>query len=160
MTVRSGIGVDAHPLVGGRPLVLGGIDVPFEKGLGGHSDGDVLIHAVIDALLGAAGMGDIGDHFPASDPDLKGIASTVLLARTVDLLAARKWRATYVDATIIAERPALKPYMGRMKRSIADSLGLREDEVNLKATTTDGLGFIGRGEGISTVAVATTQRQE
>ena len=159
MTVRTGIGIDAHPLVGGRPLVLGGVDVPFEKGLGGHSDGDVLIHAVIDALLGAAGMGDIGDHFPASDPDLEGIASTVLLARTVDLLATRKWRATYVDATIIAERPALKPYLGRMKRAIADALGLREDEVNLKATTTDGLGFIGRGEGISTIAVATTQRQ-
>ena len=159
MTVRTGIGIDAHPLVGGRPLVLGGIDVPFEKGLAGHSDGDVLIHAVIDALLGAAGMGDIGDHFPASDPDLEGIASTVLLARTVDLLATRKWRPTYVDATIIAERPALKPYMGRMKRAIADALGLREDEVNLKATTTDGLGFIGRGEGISTIAVATTQRQ-
>ena len=159
MTVRTGIGIDAHPLVGGRPLVLGGIDVPFEKGLAGHSDGDVLIHAVIDALLGAAGMGDIGDHFPASDPDLEGIASTVLLARTVDLLAARKWRATYVDATIIAERPALKPYLGRMKRAIADALGLSEAEVNLKATTTDGLGFIGRGEGISTVAVATAQRQ-
>ena len=159
MTVRTGIGIDAHPLVGGRALVLGGVDVPFEKGLGGHSDGDVLIHAVIDALLGAAGMGDIGDHFPASDPDLEGIASTVLLARTADLLAARKWRATYVDATIIAERPALKPYRGRMKRAIADALGLREDEVNLKATTTDGLGFIGRGEGISTVAVATAQRQ-
>ena len=160
MTVRTGIGIDAHPLVGGRPLVLGGIDVPFEKGLAGHSDGDVLIHAVIDALLGAAGMGDIGDHFPASDPDLEGIASTVLLARTVDLLATRKWRPTYVDATIIAERPALKPYMGRMKRAIADTLGLREDEVNLKATTTDGLGFVGRGEGISTIAVATAQRQE
>ena len=159
MTVRSGIGVDAHPLVSGRPLVLGGIDVPFAKGLGGHSDGDVLIHAVIDALLGAAGMGDIGDHFPASDPDRKGIASTILLTRTADLLAARKWRPTYVDATIIAERPALKPYMGRMKRSVADSLGLREDEVNLKATTTDGLGFVGRGEGISTIAVATIQRQ-
>ena len=160
MTVRTGIGIDAHPLVGGRPLVLGGVDVPFEKGLGGHSDGDVLIHAVIDALLGAAGMGDIGDHFPASDPDLEGIASTVLLARTVDLLAARKWRATYVDATIIAERPALKPYLGRMKRAIADALGLSEAEVNLKATTTDGLGFVGRGEGISTIAVATAQRQE
>ena len=159
MTVRTGIGIDAHPLVCGRALVLGGVDVPFEKGLGGHSDGDVLIHAVIDALLGAAGMGDIGDHFPASDPDLEGIASTVLLARTVDLLAARKWRATYVDATIIAERPALKPYMGRMKRAIADTLALREDEVNLKATTTDGLGFVGRGEGIAAVAVATAQRQ-
>ena len=160
MTVRTGIGVDAHPLVGGRTLVLGGIDVPFEKGLAGHSDGDVLIHAVIDALLGAAGMGDIGDHFPPSDPDLEGIASTGLLARTVDLLAAHKWRATYVDATIIAERPALKPYLGRMKRSVADTLGLGEDTVNLKATTTDGRGFVGRGEGISAIAVATTHRQE
>ena len=96
----------------GRPLVLGGVDVPFEKGLAGHSDGDVLIHAVIDALLGAAAMGDIGDHFPSADPGLEGVASTVLLARTVDLLAGRKWRATYVDATIIAERPPLKPYLG------------------------------------------------
>ena len=160
MTVRTGIGVDAHPLVGGRPLVLGGVDVPFESGLAGHSDGDVLIHAVIDALLGAAGLGDIGDHFPAADPDLEGIASTVLLSRTVDLLATAKWRATYVDATIIAERPALKPYLGRMERSIADTLGLTGDEVNLKATTTDGLGFAGRGEGVSAIAVATTQRQE
>ena len=159
MTVRTGIGVDAHPLIGGRPLVLGGVDVPFESGLAGHSDGDVLIHAVIDALLGAAGLGDIGDHFPASDPDLEGIASTILLSRTSELMAARKWRATYVDATIIAERPALKPYLGSMKRAIADTLGLREDELNLKATTTDGLGFVGRGEGISAVAVATTQRQ-
>lgn len=160
MTVRSGIGVDAHPLVAGRPLVLGGVNIPFESGLAGHSDGDVLIHAVIDALLGAAAMGDIGDHFPAADPDLKGIASTILLARTADLLAAGKWRATYVDATIIAERPPLKPYLGRMKRAIADTLGLSEAEVNLKATTTDGLGFVGRGEGISALAVATAQRQE
>ena len=159
MTVRSGIGVDAHPLMDGRPLVLGGVDVPFDKGLAGHSDGDVLIHAVIDALLGSAGMGDIGDHFPSADPGLKGIASTVLLARTVELLAAGKWRATYVDATIIAERPPLKPYLGHMKRSIADTLGLSEAEVNLKATTTDGLGFAGRGEGISAIAVATTQLQ-
>ena len=160
MTIRSGIGVDAHPLVEGRPLVLGGVDVSFDKGLSGHSDGDVLVHAVMDALLGAAGLGDIGTHFPSTDPSLEGIASTVLLTRTSELLLEHRWRVTYVDATIIAERPALKPYLGRMKQALADSLGLEVDQVNLKATTTDGLGFVGRGEGISSVAVATVQPEE
>ena len=160
MTVRSGIGVDAHPLVEGRPLVLGGVDVSFDKGLSGHSDGDVLAHAVIDALLGAAGLGDIGTHFPSTDASFEGIASTVLLTRTNELLLEHRWRVTYLDATIIAERPALKPYLGRMKQALADSLGLEADQVNLKATTTDGLGFVGRGEGISSVAVATVQPEE
>ena len=160
MTVRSGIGVDAHPLVGGRPLVLGGVEVSYEKGLSGHSDGDVLVHAVIDALLGAAGLGDIGTHFPSTDASLEGVASTVLLTQTNERLVEHRWRVTYVDATIIAERPALKPYLGPMKQALADSLDLEADQVSVKATTTDGLGFVGRGEGISSVAVATVQREE
>jgi 2-C-methyl-D-erythritol 2,4-cyclodiphosphate synthase len=159
MRTRSGIGVDAHPLVEGRALVLGGVDVPFEKGLDGHSDGDVLVHAIIDALLGAAGLGDIGSHFPSTDPQYQGIASIVLLTKTAELLKGR-WRVAYVDATIVAERPALNRYLGRMKQTLADSLDLETGQVNVKATTTDGLGFVGRGEGISSVAIATVEEEE
>ena len=159
MRTRSGIGVDAHPLVEGRALVLGGVDVPFDKGLDGHSDGDVLVHAIIDALLGAAGLGDIGIHFPSTDPQYQGIASIVLLTRTTELLDGR-WRVANVDATIIAECPALKRYLVRMKQTLADSLDLETDQVNVKATTTDGLGFVGRGEGISSVAIATLEEKE
>ena len=158
MTSRSGIGVDAHPLVEGRALVLGGVAVPFDRGLAGHSDGDVLIHAIIDALLGGAGLGDIGTHFPSSDPQFKGIASSELLRRTQELLDSQRWRINYVDATILAERPTLQPLVDQIKRSIATSLGLHPDSVNLKATTTDGLGFIGRSEGISSLAIATIER--
>ena len=113
MTTRSGIGIDVHPLVEGRPLLLGGIEIPFEKGLLGHSDGDALIHAVIDALLGGAGLGDIGYHFPSDESEYKGMASTELLSRTLPLLASNGWRTEYVDATIIAERPTLSPFIGR-----------------------------------------------
>ena len=158
MTSRSGIGIDVHPLVEGRELVLGGVTVPFEKGLAGHSDGDVLCHAVIDALLGAAGLGDIGTHFPSSDPQFEGIASTKLLSLTVDIMVQHRWRATYVDATILAERPVMRPYMAQIKETLATSLGLDSESVNLKATTTDGLGLIGRGEGIASFAVASVER--
>jgi 2-C-methyl-D-erythritol 2,4-cyclodiphosphate synthase len=157
MTSRSGIGVDVHPLVSGRPLVLGGVTIPFEKGVAGHSDGDVTVHAIIDAFLGAAGLGDIGSHFPSSDPQYEGIAGARLLELTLDLLTRNGWRPLYVDATILAERPVLKPFMGRMKQAIATGLGLELQSVNLKATTTDGLGFVGRGEGISTLAIATVE---
>ena len=157
MTFRSGIGIDVHPLVEGRALVLGGVEVPYEKGLAGHSDGDVLIHAVIDSLLGGAGLGDIGAHFPSNDPEYKGIASGELLDRTLKLVADRKWRVGYVDATIMAERPRLRPYVGQMKQALASSLGLDLDAVNVKATTGDGLGFVGRGEGIAALAIATLQ---
>ena len=157
MTPRSGIGVDVHPLVSGRPLVLGGVTIPFEKGVAGHSDGDVLIHAVIDALLGGAGLGDIGTHFPSSDSQYEGIASARLLGLTLDLLSRHGWRPLYVDATILAERPALRPFMDRMRQALATSLGLDLPNVNLKATTTDGLGFVGRGEGIGSLAVATVE---
>ena len=158
MTVRSGIGFDVHPLVQGRALVLGGITIPFEKGLAGHSDGDGLIHAVIDAILGAAALGDIGTHFPPGDDRYKGVASGKLLHATLELLRSNRWRVTFVDATILAERPILKPHMGRIRESIAATLQLREDCVSVKATTTDGLGFIGRGEGIGTLAIATIER--
>ena len=160
MTTRSGIGVDVHPLTDGRDLILGGINIPFEKGLAGHSDGDVLIHAIIDALLGAAGMGDIGTHFPSGDDKYKGIASTILLVDTTKLLESKLWRTTYVDATILAERPILRPFMDDMKQSIAKHIGIEDDSINLKATTTDGLGFLGHGEGIACIAIATIEREE
>ncbi len=158
MTARTGIGVDVHPLVEGRPLVLGGVTVPFERGLDGHSDGDVLVHAVIDAMLGGAGLGDIGTHFPSSDPKTEGIASSELLRRTVDTLADSGWQTLYVDATILAERPVLRPYMAQIKQSLAAFLRLDAGSVNVKATTSDRLGFIGRGEGIAALAVATVDR--
>jgi 2-C-methyl-D-erythritol 2,4-cyclodiphosphate synthase len=160
VTTRSGIGFDVHPLIEGVPLVLGGVAVPFDKGLAGHSDGDVLVHAIIDALLGGAGLGDIGVHFPSTDSSLEGIDSRELLARTIRLLAESSWRATYVDATIIAARPALRPFIARMSASLGSFLGFENDQVNLKATTTDGLGFIGRGEGIAVIAIATIEPSE
>ena len=155
MTTRSGIGIDIHPLVEGRRLVLGGVTIPSDMGLAGHSDGDVLIHAVIDALLGGAGLGDIGTHFPSDDDQYLNIASTELLGRTVDLIAQQRWRAQYVDATILAERPVLKSFMGQIKEVLASSLGLDCNNVNVKATTADGLGFVGRVEGIASLAIAT-----
>ena len=154
---RTGIGFDAHPLVEGRPIVLGGVTVPFERGLAGHSDGDVLAHAVIDALLGAAGLGDIGDHFPPGDPAYKGIAGVDLLERTARLLVDHSWQAAYVDATIVAQQPVLKPYIPQIRRGIAASLGLGKDMVSVKATTTDHMGFTGRGEGVVALAVATVE---
>ena len=160
MTTRSGIGFDVHPLVEGRPLVLGGVTVPFDRGLAGHSDGDVLTHAVIDALLGGAGLGDIGTHFPSDDPNYEGVASTGLLRQTARLVRERGWRPAYLDATIIAERPRLTPFIDQMARSLADSLDTDRDSVNLKAKTSDGLGFVGRGEGIAALAVATLEQAE
>lgn len=160
MTTRSGIGVDVHPLTEGRDLILGGVAIPFDKGLAGHSDGDVLIHSIIDALLGAAGMGDIGTHFPSSDESYRGIASTLLLVETAKMLHANLWHTTYVDATILAERPILRPFINDMRQSIATHMGIEVDSINLKATTTDGLGFLGRGEGISSMAIATIERIE
>ena len=159
MTTRSGIGFDVHPLVENRPLFLGGIEIPYERGLAGHSDGDGLIHAVIDAILGAAALGDIGTHFPSSDDSFRGIASTELLSRTLSVIEETGWRVIFVDATILAERPILAPYMSDIRRSLAAALQLPADGVNVKATTTDGLGFLGRGEGIGTLAIATVERK-
>ncbi len=152
---RIGHGYDAHQLAAGRPLVLGGVDVPHERGLAGHSDGDALTHAVIDALLGAAALGDVGQHFPSSDPDLEGISSLVLLGRTRALLDQAGWRSGNVDATIVAERPRLAAYIPRMRQELAAALGLELEAVSVKATTTDRMGFAGREEGIAAFAVAT-----
>ena len=160
MTVRTGIGFDVHPLVGNRPLVLGGVTVPHFSGLKGHSDSDTLTHAVIDALLGGAGLGDIGTHFPSSDASYKGVDSMVLLDRTRALIGAAGWRVTYVDATIIAEEPKLSPFVTRMANILSARLGLDANSVNVKAKTTDGLGFLGRREGIAALAVATLESVE
>ena len=159
MNFRSGIGIDCHALTSDRPLVIGGVEVPFSQGLDGHSDGDVLIHAIIDALLGAAGMEDIGVHFPSSDAQYKDISSIDLLVKTLDLIHG-KWRVCNVDATIIAERPCLKNYLNPMKQLIAYSLGIDSSQVNIKATTTDGLGFAGRGEGIPSLAMVMLESQQ
>ena len=155
MAVRFGIGVDVHPLTTGRALVLGGVHIPHTHGLAGHSDGYVLTHSIIDAILGAAGLGDIGTHFPPGDEQYRGIDSTILLSRTVEIVAEHNWRVQYVDATIIAERPRLRPFISEIRTILARSLNISDGLVSVKATTTDGLGFTGRGEGITCMAVAT-----
>jgi 2-C-methyl-D-erythritol 2,4-cyclodiphosphate synthase len=157
MAMRFGIGVDVHPLTSGRALVLGGIDIPHTHGLAGHSDGDVLTHAIIDAMLGAAGLGDIGVHFPPGDEQYAGIDSTILLSRTVEIIAEHDWRVQYVDATILAEQPKLRPYISEIQATLARALNISLSLVSVKATTTDGLGFTGRGEGIACMVVATLE---
>ncbi|MDT8902729.1 2-C-methyl-D-erythritol 4-phosphate cytidylyltransferase [Anaeroselena agilis] len=153
-TSRIGIGYDVHRLVAGRPLIIGGVDIPYEKGLEGHSDADVLLHAVKDALLGAAALGDIGRHFPDTDPAYKGASSVRLLAAVGEKLAAAGWRAANIDAVVIAEKPKLAPHIPAMNANIAAALGIDAGRVNVKATTTEGLGFTGRREGIAAQAVA------
>lgn len=154
---RSGIGFDVHPLAEGRALILGGVKVPFEKGLLGHSDGDVLIHAIIDALLGGAGLGDIGTHFPSSDGRYKNLPSTELLAMTLDMVHRAGWHVSYIDATMLAERPLLGPFIDQIQHSIASVLGVDNSLINIKAKTTDGLGFIGKGEGCASLAITTLE---
>ena len=151
---RVGHGVDAHRLAPGRPLWLGGVRVPFERGLEGHSDGDVLLHAVASALLGALGDGDLGTHFPSSDPAWRGAASRDLVARVVERMRARGLAVANLDATVIAEQPRLAPLRAAMVESIAKLLGVPVDRVNVKLTSPDGLGAIGRAEGIAAQAVA------
>lgn len=155
--MRAGIGYDAHRLVAGRPLVLGGVQVPFAKGLLGHSDGDALTHAIIDALLGAAHMGDMGTHFPSSDPSYKDADSGVLLERVAELLRGAGWMVVNVDATMVAERPVLAPYIDAMRQELARRLGVDRDLITVKAKTNDGLGFLGAGEGMAAWAVALLQ---
>jgi len=152
--VRIGQGFDAHRLVPGRPLVLGGIPIPSERGLEGHSDGDVLLHAVASALLGALGEGDLGRHFPSSDPALAGIPSRAIVERVAGLVRAAGLAIGNVDATVVAEAPRLAPHLAKMQAALADALGTDPARVNVKATSTDGLGAIGRGEGIAALAVA------
>ena len=151
--MRIGHGFDVHPLVAGRRLVVGGVAIPHDKGLLGHSDADVLLHALCDALLGAAAMGDIGKHFPDSDPRYKGIDSRELLRHVAALLRERGHKVANVDATIIAEAPRMAPHIPAMVANIAADLGIAADLVNVKATTTEKLGFTGRGEGIGAQAV-------
>ncbi|WP_346708257.1 2-C-methyl-D-erythritol 2,4-cyclodiphosphate synthase [Massilistercora timonensis] len=152
--MRIGMGYDVHRLMEGRDLILGGVKIPYEKGLLGHSDADVLLHAVMDALLGAAALGDIGKHFPDTDPAYEGASSMRLLEHVGKLLEERLYVVENIDATIIAQRPKMAPHIEEMRRNIAAALHLELDQVNVKATTEEGLGFTGTGEGISAQAVA------
>lgn len=152
--MRVGIGYDVHPLVEGRRLVLGGVEIPFDKGLDGHSDGDVVVHAIIDALLGAAALGDIGTHFPSSEPEYKDIYSLTLLGRIAQKLEGQGYEVCNVDATIVAEQPRLSPFVVQMRELISRSLGVSVDQVGVKATTSKGLGFVGQGQAIAVHAVA------
>lgn len=154
---RNGIGYDLHRLEAGRKLILGGVQVPFDKGPAGHSDGDALAHAICDALLGAAGLGDIGTHFPDTDPKWKGAASLLFLEHIRHLLAERRLSITHIDAVVIAERPKLSPYFPAMRETLAKSLGIRPEQINLKAKTNEGVDAIGRGEAIAAQAIATLE---
>lgn len=153
MDRRAGTGFDVHRLVEGRPCILGGVSVPFEKGLLGHSDADVLTHAIMDALLGAAGLGDIGRHFPDTDQKYAGISSMTLLREVGGKLAEKGYRPINIDACVICERPKVAPHIDKMKENIARELGMDPADVNIKGTTTEKLGFTGRGEGIAASAI-------
>lgn len=152
--MRIGQGYDVHRLVEGRKLIIGGVDIPYEKGLLGHSDADVLLHAVMDALLGAAALGDIGQHFPDSDERYKGISSIALLKKVGKILQENGYMIENIDSTVIAQRPKLLPYRPQMAENIAAALGIEKEQVSVKATTEEGLGFTGTGEGISAQAIA------
>ncbi len=152
--MRTGIGYDIHPFERGRPLVLGGVRIPHQAGLGGHSDADALAHALIDALLGAAALGDIGQHFPPGDPRYRGANSLDLLRQVVELVAGAGYLVVNVDATVIAETPKLSPHIGAMRSALAEALGVEVGAVSVKATTADRLGVVGRGEGIAALAIA------
>lgn len=156
--IRVGHGFDVHAFAENRKLVIGGVEIPHPLGLAGHSDADVLLHAVCDALLGAAGLGDIGRHFPDNDMAFAGIDSRILLRRVAQHLHERGWRVGNVDATVIAQAPKMAPYIARMSAHIADDLGIAVERVNVKATTTEKLGFTGRGEGIASEAVCLIER--
>lgn len=151
--MRIGMGYDVHRLVEGRDLIMGGVKIPYEKGLLGHSDADVLLHAIADALLGAAALGDIGKHFPDTDPAYKGISSLLLLEKVGDLLEEKGYLIENIDATIIAQAPKMRPYIDTMRENIANALHISEEQINVKATTEEGLGFTGSGEGISSQAI-------
>jgi 2-C-methyl-D-erythritol 2,4-cyclodiphosphate synthase len=156
--VATGIGWDSHRLVAGRPLILGGVTIPYERGLHGHSDADVLAHAIVDALLGAAGLGDIGEHFPDTDPRWAGADSLELLRAVVAMVAERGHTVVHVDTTVLMERPKLGPHKAEIRASLADALGVAGERVNVKASTGEGMGFVGRGEGVAALAVVTLAR--
>lgn len=152
--MKIGIGYDVHKLVSGRKLILGGVDIPFEKGLEGHSDADVLVHAIADAILGASKLGDIGKFFPDSDPKYKDANSLELLSIVAKTVATKGYRIQDIDSVIVAQEPKMAPYREQMQKNVADALGMAASSVGIKATTTEGLGFEGHGEGISAKAVA------
>lgn len=152
--MRIGMGYDVHKLVENRDLILGGVKIPYEKGLLGHSDADVLLHAIMDALLGAAALGDIGKHFPDTDPAYKGASSMELLKQVGALIEQKLYVIGNIDATIIAQRPKMAPHIEKMRENVAEALGIEKDQINIKATTEEGLGFTGSGEGISSQAIA------
>lgn len=151
--MRVGMGYDVHKLVEGRDLIIGGVQIPHTLGLLGHSDADVLLHAIMDALLGAAGLGDIGKHFPDTDPQYKGISSIKLLTHVAKLIEEKGYVVENIDATIIAQKPKMRPHIEQMEKNIADALGISTDQINVKATTEEGLGFTGTEEGISSQAI-------
>lgn len=151
--MRIGMGYDVHKLVEGRPMIIGGVEIPYELGLLGHSDADVLLHAISDALLGAAALGDIGKHFPDTDPAYKGISSIILLEKVGALLEENMFLIENIDATIIAQAPKMRPHIDMMRKNIADALKIEISQVNVKATTEEGLGFTGEGKGISSQAI-------
>lgn len=155
--MRTGMGYDVHRLVEGRKLILGGVEIPYEKGLLGHSDADVLLHAIMDALLGAAALGDIGKHFPDTDDRYKGISSIKLLEHVGKLLEEHNYLIGNIDATVIAQAPKILPYRDQMIENIASALGISKDRINVKATTEEGLGFTGKKEGISSMAIASLE---
>lgn len=154
---RAGIGYDLHRLEAGRKLVVGGVEVPFDKGPAGHSDGDVLAHAITDAVLGAAGLGDIGTHFPDTDPQWKGVSSLLFLEHVSTMLETYGLRVVHIDAVVICERPKLGPHFPAMREALAKSLGIRVDQINLKAKTNEGVDAVGRGEAIAAQAIATLE---
>ena len=158
--IRTGIGVDAHAFTDGQGLSLGGVTVPFTKSILGHSDGDVIIHAIVDALLGAVAKGDIGAHFPSSDPQWAGVSSRIFLTKTREVLAETGAKVLHVDCTVILQEPAISEYVTEMRRNISTDLGIDLDQVSIKATTTDGLGFTGRKEGVAAWAIATVLQQK
>jgi 2-C-methyl-D-erythritol 2,4-cyclodiphosphate synthase len=158
MKTRVGFGYDVHAFTVNRPLVLGGVSIPYERGLSGHSDADTVIHAIVDALLGAAALGDIGVHFPSSDMRWLNQPSTIFLDYAYDLLCQHQWKISNIDATVVAERPQLAPYIPAMRSHLSEHLHLEVEQVSVKATTTDGLDFTGRGEGIACYAVALIEK--
>jgi 2-C-methyl-D-erythritol 2,4-cyclodiphosphate synthase len=160
MSARTGIGYDSHRFEEGRKLMLGGVEIDSDRGLAGHSDADVLTHAIIDALLGAAGLGDIGQHFPDSDEQWRDADSLDLLAQVCTFLEEHGWRVVHVDSTVICQAPTLGPYRDEIRQTLAANIGINRLEVNVKFTTNEGMGAIGRGEGVAVMAVATVERED
>jgi 2-C-methyl-D-erythritol 4-phosphate cytidylyltransferase/2-C-methyl-D-erythritol 2,4-cyclodiphosphate synthase len=159
MQIRIGSGYDSHRFAAGRKLILGGVEIPFDKGLQGHSDADALIHAICDALLGAAGAGDIGRHFPDIEPHYKNISSMLLLGRVREIVAAKCFKINNIDATIIMEKPKVAPFTAQITANIAEALHLAVTDINIKAKTNEGMGFVGKGEGVAVTAVATVTKE-